>query len=70
MLESINIYLLSRMRFFNPNNELRAELLYNNIWYTMAGRVAEKLVGDDYTFEELVAEHIFQVGATGFYIAI
>jgi CubicO group peptidase (beta-lactamase class C family) len=50
--------LLYRSRFFRPLTEFRSEFQYDNLWYTWAGRVVERLTGK--LFEDVMVEEILQ----------
>ena len=51
----------SRSRFFDPLTEFRAEFQYDNLWYTWAGRTAERITGME--FEDVMTERILEVNA-------
>ena len=50
--------LYHRLRFLQPNEELRAKWQYNNLMYMTAGYLIEQLTGD--TWEDAVRERIFK----------
>ena len=50
--------LWKRLRYLKPNASFRGEVQYNNLIYTMAGHVCEKVTGK--SWDELIKERIFK----------